>query len=426
MDWGLGNPNKTAALIVMLMIAVWGFAYTRKLGFWIALALFAGLGICLMHTFSRGGMVALGAGLVPLLWTAPRPWPRKRIVAISCAVWAIAGASIYLQAHNRLMQGIVKEDRSITHRIDIWEKTPQMIVDAPGGWGLGQSSKVYKEWYQPFDRNEEYLNLINSHLTWLVEISWGWRFLYLCGWLAVLCLCLPSGNFRWFSISFGIWLAFAVASIFTHVAESPWLWILPVASLLAVLVSRLRSRLWLPWAIWPGIAGVSFAVLLSIYWVGSSTRNLKIRAASNNEVIIGGNNAKVWIAVNASVMGERYGKTLRRYLEDSKGKVALGLVTKTQDLQNQNDGPFVIAGAANPEDLNILKAKTKLILLNPSFYPQEIDFSKSKSVTVYFGEFSQSPSVQAWQDQGVVHMVEGKGDFLANWPELVFSASHHE
>lgn len=131
MDWGLGNPNKTAALIATLMIAVWALAYIRKWGFWIALGLFTGLGICLIHTFSRGGMVALGAGLLPLLWQAPRPWPWKQIAATAAAVWIMTGVSVFLQADNRYLQGLIKEDRSITHRLEIWEKTPRMMVDAP-------------------------------------------------------------------------------------------------------------------------------------------------------------------------------------------------------------------------------------------------------------------------------------------------------
>jgi hypothetical protein len=59
MDWGFGNPNKTAAFIAILMIAVWILAYIHKWGFWIALVAFTGLGICLIHTMSRGGLVAL-------------------------------------------------------------------------------------------------------------------------------------------------------------------------------------------------------------------------------------------------------------------------------------------------------------------------------------------------------------------------------
>ena len=62
MDWGLGNPNKTAALIAILMVAVWGLAYVRKWGFWVAITLFMALGGCLVHTFSRGGLIAAGLG----------------------------------------------------------------------------------------------------------------------------------------------------------------------------------------------------------------------------------------------------------------------------------------------------------------------------------------------------------------------------
>jgi len=93
MDWGLGNPNKTAALTATLMVGVWALAYVRKWGFWPALVFFTSLGICLIHTFSRGGLIAAAAGLVVLVWLAPRPWPRH------------LGASIYLQAHERYGQG---------------------------------------------------------------------------------------------------------------------------------------------------------------------------------------------------------------------------------------------------------------------------------------------------------------------------------
>jgi len=58
MDWGLGNPNKTAALIAMLMVAVWGLACFRKWGFWAALTLFTGLGIC-RGDFLRAAPVAM-------------------------------------------------------------------------------------------------------------------------------------------------------------------------------------------------------------------------------------------------------------------------------------------------------------------------------------------------------------------------------
>lgn len=425
MDWGLGNPNKTAALIATLMIAGWGLAYIRKWGFWIALTLFTCLGICLIHTFSRGGMVAVGTGLLPLLWLAPRPWPWKRVIAIILAAWVIVGVSIYLQAGDRYMQGIVKEDRSITHRLDIWKTTPQMMVAAPGGWGWGQASKAYQDWYQPQERGEAYLNLINSHLTWLVEIGWGGRFLYLCAWLMSFSLCWPDNGSRYFAIPLGIWITFAVASIFSHVAESPWLWILPGVSLVTILIERIRRRRWPHLTTLAGIAGLSAATLVVVYQIGATHQGIKIRANSH-EVLLGDESPKIWIVLNPAIMGESYGKRIRHYLQGAKCGMSLGVVSRLDDLPDKADIIVAVAGSLGNADLVKLKQRTNLVLLNPSFFPQEVDFTKSKVVSVFFGEFSRSQALQAWQDVGIVQNVEGKGDFLANWPELVFNVSHRK
>ena len=64
LDWGFGNPNITAGLIATLLMAVWGLAFIHRYGFWPALVGFTALGICLIQTASRGGLVAaiLGRG----------------------------------------------------------------------------------------------------------------------------------------------------------------------------------------------------------------------------------------------------------------------------------------------------------------------------------------------------------------------------
>jgi hypothetical protein len=56
MDWGFQNPNKTAVFIACLMLALWLAACVWRRGFWLALPAFTGLGYCLVHTYSRGGM----------------------------------------------------------------------------------------------------------------------------------------------------------------------------------------------------------------------------------------------------------------------------------------------------------------------------------------------------------------------------------
>lgn len=424
MDWGLGNPNFTAALIVTLMVAIWWLAYIKRWGFWVALILFTGLGICLIHTFSRGGIVALATGLIPFLWTTPHPWPWRKIVGVVAAVWVVVGVSIYIQADSRYMQGIAREDLSITHRLEIWKAAPRMMVSAPSGWGVHQASNAYQEWFQPTDRPELYLNLINSHLTWLVEIGWMSRFLYIFGWLAVLVLCWPGKSSRWFAIPLGIWLAFGVAGIFSHVAQSPWLWIVPGCSLVPVLVARIRQRHWPTLPALLSVSGASAASLMCLYLIGSMNPELRISGSADG-VVVGSGKPKVWVVLNRPVMGEAYGKTLRRYLQSSGVKTPIGLVAKMQDLPRTEDITVVVCGNVDGADLTELKQYKKLILLNPSFLPQEIDFNKSKSITVYFGEFSESPALEAWRDLGVIQNLVGKGDFLANWPELVLGSALH-
>ena len=58
LDWGFGNPNITAGLIATLLMAVWGLAFIHRWGFWPALLGFTTLGVCLIQTVSRGGLVA--------------------------------------------------------------------------------------------------------------------------------------------------------------------------------------------------------------------------------------------------------------------------------------------------------------------------------------------------------------------------------
>ena len=69
LDLGFGNPNKTAALFAIL--AVWALSFAcrvkRAWAAWCLWAVSAALGVALVHTHSRGGLVALAAGAVVAL-----------------------------------------------------------------------------------------------------------------------------------------------------------------------------------------------------------------------------------------------------------------------------------------------------------------------------------------------------------------------
>lgn len=424
MDWGLGNPNTTAALIATLMIAVWGLAFIRRWGFWVALGLFTILGGCLIHTFSRGGLVATFVGLVPLIAVAPRPWPMRRIVAVGIAIWAMIGCALYLNAHERYGQGVVKQDRSITNRLHVWKHAPLMIVDAPTGWGFKNGAKAYMRWYQPLSDTESYRTFVNSHLEWLIEFGWPMRFMYVLAWGAVFLLCVPSRSRRWLALPLGVWTAFAIACVFSSVGESPWVWIVPGVSLLAVIAWRMLKKDWPGLSTWSLPAGVAALVCLVLYLAGGKGAGFQ---GSFERVVIGQGEVALWLVADERVLGgDRFAKSLRRYIEEHSVGRSVGVVWSLAALPEVlSKTTIVVTGA--PGDLtqgrmqDIARTAAKLIFLSPGCYPQEVGVDANLKIPVetFFGEFSQSMVLSAWEDTVKVRRIEGAGDFLPAWPQII-------
>ena len=426
MDWGFGNPNKTAALIGTLMVGTWSLAYLRRWGFWLALIIFTALGACLIHTFSRGGIIALFVGLLAVVWKLPRPWPMMKVAAITLSIWVMIGLAVYFGMTKRIEQGVAMDDRSITNRLQIWTIAPQMMVDAPSGWGLGNSGHAYIEWYQPLDQSEDYRTLVNSHLTWLVEFGWPLRFLYLFGWGVAFLLCWPTERTGYLVIPLGIWTTFAVAAFFSSVAESGWLWIVPGLNLATALGYRVTRRNWFPSFAWllPGGAAVVICAMLWLFGHGGTTIN-----GSPNYVLIGEGKPSVWLVADENVLGHTYGKALRNYLNEAHPSAELltvGVADSVANLPDVKGAMLIISGQLSEKDRQRLTQLapyvSKIILICPAFYPQDLHLSANdmKRMDVVFGEFSQAFSATAWEKASHVRRIVGMGDFLPSWPKAVF------
>ena len=422
MDWGLGNPNKTAALIAILMVTVWSLDYVKKYGFWLALTCFAGLGICLMYTISRGGLAAAFAGLSILAVWQPWPWERSKVVAMGISIWIILGFSLYLNTQDRYLQGT--DDLSILNRLEIWKKAPQMMVDAPGGWGWGNSGKAYVEWYQPVDRSEDYRTLVNSHLTWLVEFGWPVRFLYLFAWGVMVLLCWPSKENRWWSIPLGIWATFFVAAIFSSVAESPWLWIVPILSLLPVLFSRWIKKTWPRPLLWSLPVAVSCLILLIFWILGQGKSNIH----DASDIVTFGNGTPTDIVLlNEKTMGKIFGHAIRRVLAKASSVPSVEVVGTADHLPDLKGKKLILGGQIQeiPKVAALIHSAFQIVLLNPDFFPQQLNLSpdEAKNTEIVFGEFSQSPALHAWDQVGTVKRIDGTGDFLPNWADILLEGS---
>ncbi len=424
MDWGLGNPNKTAALIAMLMVFVWVLASIRKVGFLAALALFTGLGICLVHTYSRGGILAAGVGAAVLLASARRPWPGSRILALSVSVWGIIGFSVLVQAHERYGQGITAEDRSISNRLAIWQTAPRMMADAPDGWGLGNSGRAYTQWYQPLDRTENYRTLVSSHLTWLAEFGWPGRFLYLLFWGFMAAWCWPCRRSVMDGIPLAVWSCFFVSAMFSSVAESPWLWTIPAAAAVLAGVNRFRAGRGISWrSLRPPTAAAAAGCLL-LFAAGS--RGEATVAKSRNVVIFGTGQPRAHVLVDPAVLGKCAGRVFREYA----GKHAFpsfGFPESLHDLP-RSEIPLLVLGGfppdADPAEIREACARArKVIIVNPKIPPQAIGLDRKAegSLTVCFGEFAQSAVREDWSRVAAARVLPGIGDFIPDWPKLLLS-----
>lgn len=429
MDWGFENPNITAALIAMLMIAVWWLPWLRRSLFWVSVVLFTALGVCLIHTFSRGGVVALSAGGGFLLWFAPRPWPRSRTVAIILSLLILVSASIYLGANARYARSLPGDDRSVGNRLKIWQHVPQMMVDAPEGWGRGQAAWAFMQWYQDVDAPETYLNLVSSHCTWLVELSWSWRFAYIFGWGAILMLCWPSQRLRWSTIPLGVWITFLVAASFTHVAQSHWIWVTPGLALVIVIAGRLVSHSWPTLRGWLGVTGVT-VVAIAAAVISTMFMNPKCKIAGTPfGAAIGSANPATWVIGDPKVLGQQPGKTLRRYIQQTPAE-AVGFSRSLAAIPPSalnHTTKWVVAGSLNADDLEELRklvaANQKVVCLNPWFYPIEAGLTNSpEKPMVHFGNFSQSPARSSWESLQAAQVIDGAGEFLPNWPQIISSS----
>ena len=429
MDWGLGNPNKTAALVACLMVAIWSMAQIWRRGFWLALPIFTVLAWCLIQTYSRGGMLALLAGTTVLLVHAPRPWPKERWIAVLASLWIVGAFILFARAETRYSQGLFTEDQSISSRLVIWRHFPEMLAAAPWGWGWGKSGDAYTQWFQPATQSVNYLNLVNSHLTWMAEGGWAVSTVYLFAWITVLLVCWPTPNSRLGAVPFAVWVAFGVAGCFSHIEESIWIWIVPLLMFGYALVSRLRLRQW------PKFSNVALGGLTSIGIIailiilGSVTTTVPIRE-TNGSVVLGRSSNTTVIFVDRSVMGKLYGHTFRKFLAGNEGHMLESTFILTESpfyRMPSKVHEVIISGRLlqDPNVANYLNCSDQIVLVNPNDFPGEtrFDHSLANKTRVYFGEYSQAPSRSSWSNYPGIKafLIDGASDFVPSWPQAVLN-----
>lgn len=432
MDWGFGNPNKTAVLIGCLMAACWLLARIRRGGFALALVSFVALGACLIHTYSRGGVVAAAMGQLVMLARVGRPWHRGRAIAIAVAFVALSAYATWdgTGAARRFGQSPAS-DRSISNRLAIWRAAPRMMVDAPAGWGSGRSGWAYAQWYQDPSTRYEYRTLVNSHLTWLVEMGWPGRTAYVAMILSVLAVCWPSRGGS--AVPCAIWVVFLSGAAFSSTMEAPLLWVLPMLSLLHSAWDRTRASAWPPRTVWCSIGIGSAGAVGAMAIAGALTSSHPKIHGSPGTVHIGDSGPLFLLPdPDTRVLGTHYGMEIRRLCGDvhrpQQWIVCQGLRRPKGSAGETLEQTVVLSGRPTNETVIALKdfQGKRLVWLNPidGAILVKIISLQQAPIRAFYGQRRSDSGVrefvEAAKARGVDHVgVRGAAMYLRQWASLL-------
>jgi hypothetical protein len=410
-DFGFGNPNLAAAFFAMLAVAAWIIPAlgkgSRPPAFWISLAVSVASSCFLAVTASRGGALALFVGLFAC-WAAAgfcRASIAQTMGVVAASVLVLASAASSRMGER--VAGSSPSDGSIAARLEIWRKVPAMLAASPRGWGQGKAAGAYQNWFQEIDDTRTYKHLVSTHATWMSEHGWGFRFGYLLGLAAVLLVCweIPA--------AFGVWIAFMVAGIFSHVGADWRLWALPSASLVFALACRARRLRWPARRAWGYCLAFAAATTLLLWAIGHA-QNRGI-ADLGWGVKVGEGEPETWcLSPSASVLGASYGKPVR----------SLGSAYVSWDWERiGNEAPkrIILSGDPPIPAGKSFAAPYDLVWLNP---PATLDEAQRQAIerasrkTVVWGELRTDASprkLRAWLEtlpESRWKPVPGKGLFL--------------
>jgi hypothetical protein len=430
LDWGFENPNKTAALLAVLLAGAWVFPAlapesrpkTKEFLWWVSLAVSAFFGWCLLRTGSRGGAVAAVAGLgaVVLLTRKTAPWEKRKIAAALALFLTAVAAAFLLPQTARFSPEKSFQDDSVWNRWLMWKNIPAMMVATPDGWGLGNAGKAFMEWYQPPERGEAYRTLVNSHGTWLVEFGWLGRIAYITAWASAFRLAWPDKNTGLPAASFGALLAFFTAAVFSSVAEAWPLWILPCAVLFVSLFLRWKNRCFpgwknlLLWTIPPAAAVCAVILLIGM----QASPRLHVKDCGKTVRIGAGNSRLVFAAGENTRESPRDLRSAKAYPSKLSGATWTRL-PRGKFIPAQS--ALVVFGEWETEKLMpLLERAEKIIFFSPRRPPDDFTETVLKKTRVIFGEFSaDSPDALAWREKCPCDIVPGMADFINNWPDFL-------
>ena len=431
------DPNRAAVLCVQIaLIGLTAFLFTG--GFWrIHGAVWLASGFAAMiQSSSRGGFVGFlcGAAVLGSVWVVRsvrrRLFRKGHVICIAVAsLLMVVCATI---AGGGRFSSHLMEQEETTDRRALWNEAPHMIADAPGGWGWGNSGRVYVEWYCDIRRTHFARSLISTHLTWLVEMGNTGRVAYVLAWFLALVLLLESVRSGRSALPLALALSFFANAMFSHIGSEVSLWAGPVLAFVIYLAGRpwrrMRSvALWASAAVVLGIAAASF--LLYVCPHSSLSRNAGHFAVRYRDraVMLNGDDPGAWIVDDsregyALSCGFYTGREIRSFFSKQAELPPVGIVKSVDELP-PDARRVLVAGMSCVDYLDAWRAKRpsnppeQLVFVSPPFAPSAVpaDLLEASSIKMLVGEFAARrwpicEKVPSW-----VEIVKGAEIYLPDW-----------
>lgn len=424
------NPNRAGTLFAELGIVLLALLAVRRR----VVRIVCGLGLVatavLMHlTDSRGAVVAffVAAAVLGLFGLGRFIRERRRFLVWALPVGVLAAVLLFLGLHAWFT---AKRAGGNALRTDIVAAVPQMMCDAPQGWGFIGAGKAYRDWYQRLDDPWVTWSLVSDHLTTLVNAGWLVRFAYVFGWLALVALLgLSARRMRSARVALAIWLVMGVSSCFNRIyLGAVSLWLLPLAALgwWAWCLPRKRpgARTWLALG---GAAAVSGALLgLCVLLADGSGRDVRVRA-DGKRILVNSHRPSVWVVDDGWVLGGGLvGKELHAAYAANRALPGIGYATSVFDLPVSGVRRLVLAGKAGwefllglsegkfPADFDV---PAEIVFLSPPFPPSAIPelLLKNANVRLVIGEFATAFYPEYRTPPSWVTIVSGCELYLSDW-----------
>ena len=444
LDWfgaGPSSPNKTGALLAILFVVSWWPALRFRWGFWLSLPLAFVSAALLLQTESRGALVGAGAAVMLLaslrVWQVTRAdrlttlkrrlkWKSLLLRGLSLLV-AMIVLGLYAQrlgVNDRMTSMTAGEDESANVRVKLYSAGLQMIAAAPQGWGYGEAGNAYGQWYQEVGDNRSYLSLVNSHLTWMAEGGMLFQFLYITGWCFVLMFCWPVPWTPLRATALAVWVTLGLCGFFSSVLTLVWLWVIPILLLALCVIQRLRSK---QWPTKRQRLTVSYSVLAAFVGLqamaGTSSGDPRIEAAPSYLRIGEKPEAIALIGLDSKVLGDKYGHTIREYLDEVGGFSVFHAVPDKTDWA-AFDIILVSGDTALPK---LGEFRGELVWMNPPVDVGEatLEQLKDQSLTVVIGGLGDWRRSRIWQSLADAYSnwevieLRGVADYIPNWPRYL-------